>query len=93
MKLKERARSKGASARESSAFRGLGVINEVQSSIPSRMKHFSTLDVKMDGSLRVKRCIVLPQASKKVPTLMRSQRKNKSLLPLISSSMSEMTQT
>ena len=31
---------------KSSAFSRLRVINEVQSSIPSRMKHFSTLDVK-----------------------------------------------
>jgi len=29
--------------------------NEVQSSIPLHMKRFSTLDVKTDGSLRVKR--------------------------------------
>jgi len=40
--------------RKKLAFSRLGVINEVQSSIPSHMKHFSTLDVKMDGLLRVK---------------------------------------
>jgi len=44
---------------KSLAFSRLGVINEVQSSIPSRMKRFSTLGVKMDGSLRVKRRTVL----------------------------------
>ena len=44
---------------KSSAFRHLGVINEVKSSIPSRIKQLSTLDVKMDGSLRVKRRIVV----------------------------------
>jgi len=48
-----------------SAFSCLGVINEVQSSIPSRMKRFSTLDVKMDGSLRVKmRTVVLTRQQK-----------------------------
>jgi len=35
-------------------FNRLGNGNEVQSSIPSRMKQFSTLNVKTDGSLRVK---------------------------------------
>ena len=43
---------------KSSAFSHLGVINEVQSSISSCMKRFSTLDVKTDSSLRVKRCSV-----------------------------------
>jgi len=43
----------------SSAFSRLGVINEVQSSVPSCIKRFSTLDVKMDGSLRVKRRTVV----------------------------------
>ena len=38
-----------------SVFNGLGDENEVQSSIPSRMRQFSTFDVKTDGSLRVKR--------------------------------------
>ena len=36
-------------------FSYLSKINEVQSSIPSCMKHVSTLDVKTDGSLKVKR--------------------------------------
>ena len=44
---------------KSSAFSGLGVINEVHSSIPSQMKGFSSLDVKTDGSLRVKRRTVI----------------------------------
>ena len=38
-----------------SVFSRLGDGNEVQSSIPSRMNRFSTPDVKIDGSLRVKR--------------------------------------
>ena len=38
-----------------STFVHLGEINEVQSTIPSRMKHLLTLDVKTEGSLRVKR--------------------------------------
>ena len=36
-------------------FSRLGEVNEVQSSIPSRMKHISTLDVMTGGSLKVKR--------------------------------------
>ena len=44
---------------KSYAFSYLGVINEVQSFIPSRMKHFSSLDVKIDSLLSVKRHIVI----------------------------------
>ena len=44
---------------KSSAFSCLGVINEVHSSIPSHMRSFSSLDIKTDGSLRVKRCTVV----------------------------------
>jgi len=44
----------------------LGVINEVQSSTPSRMKHFSSLDVKTDGSLRVKRRTVVFTGQRKI---------------------------
>ena len=40
-------------------FNQLGDGTKVQSSIPSRMKQFSTLDVKIDGSLMVKRCNVV----------------------------------
>jgi len=40
-------------------FGRLGKTNEVHSAIPSRMKHLSTLDVSIDGSLIVKRCIVV----------------------------------
>jgi len=40
-------------------FDHLDDTNEVQSSIPSHMKQFSTLDVKIDGSLRVKRHTVV----------------------------------
>jgi len=36
-------------------FGRLGKKNEVQSAIPARMKCLSTLDVSIDGSLRVKR--------------------------------------
>jgi len=37
----------------------LGVTNEVQSSIPSHMKHFLSLDAQIDSSLRVKRCTLV----------------------------------
>ena len=42
-----------------SVFGHLGEINEVQSTIPSRMKHLLTLDVYIDGSLRVTMYIVV----------------------------------
>ena len=38
-----------------SVFNLLGEVNEVQSSIPSRMKHIFTLNIKADDSLKVKR--------------------------------------
>ena len=44
---------------ESSVFNRLGEANEVQSLIPSRMKRVSMLDVKIDGSLKVKRRTVV----------------------------------
>ena len=34
----------------------LGEVNELQSSIPSRMERISALDIKTDGPLKVKRC-------------------------------------
>jgi len=37
----------------------LGELNEIQSSSPSRMKCVSTLDVKMDNSLMVKRFVLV----------------------------------
>jgi len=40
---------------ENSLFNHLGETNEVQSFIPSHMKRVSTLDVKIDDSLKVKR--------------------------------------
>ena len=40
-------------------FIRLGELNEVQSSIPTRMKRVSTLDVKIDGSLKVKRHVLV----------------------------------
>ena len=36
-------------------FSHLSEMNEVQSSVPLRMKYISTLDVKTDGSFKVKR--------------------------------------
>jgi len=36
-------------------FTRLGEVKEVQNYMPSCMKHISTLDVKTDGSLKVKR--------------------------------------
>jgi len=55
----EKSSSSQLQHEKSSAFNRLGVINEVQSSIPSRMKRFSSLDVKTNGSLRVKRRTVV----------------------------------
>ena len=42
-----------------SVFNRLDDGNEVQSSIPSRIKRYSTLDVKTDGLFRVRRCTVV----------------------------------
>ena len=42
-----------------SVFYNLGEVNEVQSSVSSHMKRISTLDVKTNGSLKVKRCTLL----------------------------------
>jgi len=42
-----------------SVFNRLGDTNEAQSSIPSRMNRFSTLDIKTEVSLRVKRRTVI----------------------------------
>jgi len=50
---------------KSFVFSRLGMINEVQSLIPSRMKCFSSLDVKTDGSLRVKRRTVVFMGQRK----------------------------
>jgi len=46
----------------------LGETNEVQSSIPSHIKCFSTLDVKAYGSLRVKRCTMVLTSHRSNPT-------------------------
>ena len=49
---------------KNSVFSYLGKVNEIQSSIPSRMKRISTLDRKIDGSLIVKRyTLVITSAS------------------------------
>jgi len=40
-------------------FSRLGEENDVQSSIPSHMKYIYTLDVKIDGSMKVKRCTLV----------------------------------
>ena len=42
-----------------SVFSRLGEVIKVQSFVPSRMKHISTLDVMIDGSLKVKRCTLV----------------------------------
>ena len=47
------------SQKKDSVFNRLGKTNEVQSSIPSRMKRVSTLDVKVDDSLKVKRSVLI----------------------------------
>ena len=44
---------------ESLVFNKLGETNEFQSFIPSRMKHVLTLDVKIDGFLKVRRCTLV----------------------------------
>jgi len=59
IKTSEESSSSRLQHEKSSAFSRLGVINEVKSSIPSRMKCFSNLDVKTDDSLRVKRRTVI----------------------------------
>jgi len=50
--------SSSCSLEKALVFGHLGKINEVQSVVPSRTKHLSTLDVSTDGSLRVKRSAV-----------------------------------
>ena len=40
-------------------FNHLGKLNEVQSSIPSRMKRIFDLDIKTNSSLKVKRCTLV----------------------------------
>ena len=42
---------------KSYAFSRIGVINQVQNSIPSGIRYLSTLDVQTNGSLRLKRHI------------------------------------
>jgi len=59
IKIGETSSSAPPSQKRDSAFSRLGKTNEVQSSIPSRMKHVSTLDVKVDDSLKVKRRILI----------------------------------
>ena len=46
-------------SQKDSVFNRLGKTNEIQSSIPSRMKRVSTLDVKVDDSLKVKRHVLV----------------------------------
>jgi len=59
MRASEKSSNSQLQHEKSSTFSHLGLINEVQSSIPSRMKRFSSLDAKTDGSLRVKRHTVV----------------------------------
>jgi len=44
---------------ENSIFSHLAEVNEAQSSVSSRMKRISALDIKTDGSLKVKRCTLV----------------------------------
>jgi len=59
MKTDKKSSSSRLQRQKSSMFSRLGVINEVQSSIPSHMKRFSSLDVKTDNSLRENRSTVI----------------------------------
>jgi len=59
IKIGETSSSAPPSQKRDSMFSRLGKTNEVQSSIPSRMKRVSTLDVRLDGSLKVKRCVLI----------------------------------
>jgi len=40
-------------------FSRLGEVNEVQSFVPSRMKPITALDIKTNGCLKVKKCILV----------------------------------
>ena len=60
--------SSSCSLEKASVFGRLGKINEVQSVFPSRMKRLSTLDVSIDGLLRVKRRIVVFTGHKAHPS-------------------------
>ena len=55
IKIKGKVSNSSSAQDGNSVFSRLGKLNEVQSSIPSRKQHISTLDVKTDGSLKVKR--------------------------------------
>jgi len=59
IKIGETSLSAPPSQKRDSVFSRLGKTNEVQSSIPSRMKCVSTLDVKVDDSLKVKGCVLI----------------------------------
>jgi len=59
IKIGETSSSAPPSQKRDSAFSRLGKTNKVQSSIPSRMKRVSTLDVKVDNSLKVKRRVLI----------------------------------
>jgi len=59
IKIDEMSSSSPSSQERDSVFSCLGEINQVQSSIPSCMKHVFTLDVKTNGSIKVKRCTLV----------------------------------
>ena len=59
IKIGEMSSSASPSQKKDLVFSHFGEINEVQSSIPSSMKHVFTLDVKMDNSLKVKGRILI----------------------------------
>uniref|UniRef100_A0A7C9DQF5 Uncharacterized protein n=1 Tax=Opuntia streptacantha TaxID=393608 RepID=A0A7C9DQF5_OPUST len=60
-KIKTGAKSSNSSLAQdmNSMFSRLGEINEVQSSVPSRMKQIAAFDIKTDGSLKIKRCTMV----------------------------------
>jgi len=57
--VREMSASSPPSQKRDLVFSRLGKINEVQSSIPSRMKRVFTLDVKVDDSLKVMRRVLV----------------------------------
>lgn len=59
IKIGKMSSSSPPSQKKDSVFNSLGKTNEVQSSIPSRLKHVATLDVKVDDSLKVKRHVII----------------------------------
>jgi len=59
IKIGGKSTSSSTAQDENSVFNNLGEVNEVQSSISSCIKCIAALDIKNDGSLKVKRCSLL----------------------------------